>query len=169
MQLNSENSRRKLSISLTPLIDVVFILLLFFMLTSNFMPWRLIETNLPKQSASAADLEPIHTLLLKKNDGLIWYQEASFSLTDSKIIQEILVENKKAVFALQAESGVTLQTLISTADYLKLQGVQSISIANAFKVSNDNKVSSGDKESDDDKTKVSSDISSSSLPIKTGP
>lgn len=45
-------------ISLTPLIDVVFILLMFFMLTSSFIQWQQIELTTPRAPASAAAAEP---------------------------------------------------------------------------------------------------------------
>lgn len=40
--------RRSAIISMTPLIDVVFILLVFFMLASSFMTWRTLELNVAK-------------------------------------------------------------------------------------------------------------------------
>ena len=43
----SRGQRRRPLISLTPLIDVVFILLVFFMLASSFLDWRSIELNAP--------------------------------------------------------------------------------------------------------------------------
>lgn len=44
---------RRASISLTPLIDIVFILLVFFMLASNFMEWRAYDLGTPVQTAAA--------------------------------------------------------------------------------------------------------------------
>lgn len=45
-------------IGLTPLIDVVFILLMFFMLTSSFIQWQQIELKTPRAPAGAAAAEP---------------------------------------------------------------------------------------------------------------
>ena len=42
MQL-AESDRKKSLVNLTPLIDVVFILLIFFMLASNFVRWHVLE------------------------------------------------------------------------------------------------------------------------------
>jgi len=44
-KLADQSSRRKAIISLTPLIDVVFILLVFFMLASSFMDWRTLSLD----------------------------------------------------------------------------------------------------------------------------
>lgn len=47
-------------IRLTPLIDVVFILLVFFMLASSFLDWRAFEIAVPTEvSAPDIELEPI--------------------------------------------------------------------------------------------------------------
>ena len=44
-------------ISLTPVIDVVFILLIFFMLASNFNKVGQLEMNVSKESSQASDLD----------------------------------------------------------------------------------------------------------------
>ncbi len=53
--------RRRSSISLTPLIDVVFILLLFFMLASNFQDERTVALTASSQSKSN-DVNEIRTI-----------------------------------------------------------------------------------------------------------
>lgn len=45
-------ARRPIGIRLTPLIDVVFILLVFFMLASSFMDWRGFDLGLPPADAT---------------------------------------------------------------------------------------------------------------------
>lgn len=52
--------RRPTLIRLTPLIDVVFILLVFFMLASSFLDWRAFEVAVPADVAAPdLDVEPI--------------------------------------------------------------------------------------------------------------
>ena len=52
--------RRRAGIRLTPLIDVVFILLVFFMLASSFMDWRGFDLGLPSAEAKPdPDTPPI--------------------------------------------------------------------------------------------------------------
>lgn len=57
MKLALSAPRSKAKIGLTPLIDVVFILLLFFMLTSTFAERRTMQLSTPSQAASAADAD----------------------------------------------------------------------------------------------------------------
>jgi len=49
--------RPRRTISLTPLIDVVFILLVFFMLASNFFDWRAIELATPAAGSGGGAME----------------------------------------------------------------------------------------------------------------
>ena len=52
----AENTRQRSLISLTPLIDVVFILLIFFMLASSFVEWKFIELGINHTEPSPVDL-----------------------------------------------------------------------------------------------------------------
>ncbi|MGB0663437.1 MAG: ExbD/TolR family protein [Pontibacterium sp.] len=61
--------RRKVQLSLTPLIDVVFILLLFFMLTSNFIKWGALDMNAGAAKGKSASAAEVAVLWLKNNDG----------------------------------------------------------------------------------------------------
>ncbi len=55
MKLALSAPRSKARIGLTPLIDVVFILLLFFMLTSTFVERTAVDVSTPSTAPSAAD------------------------------------------------------------------------------------------------------------------
>ena len=55
MEISEEPKQRNL-ISLTPLIDVVFILLVFFMLASSFVEWKFIELGITKSETVALDI-----------------------------------------------------------------------------------------------------------------
>lgn len=134
MPLNLAPLKRKNAISLTPLIDVVFILLLFFMLTSSFVPWRIVDTPLSVTTDAPATPEERDNLILtlKQNNGQVWVNDEALSLSDTSAFQTLVSDNGDAVFIIQAEDGVTLQSLMSLADQLKLNGAETVSIANAF-------------------------------------
>lgn len=135
MPLKLEQPRRKQLIGLTPLIDVVFILLLFFMLTSSFVAWRTVDTPLaapaPDQVTEQDKQEPL-LFDLQANDGKVWFEGQAIALNDSDRIRDIVHNHPDRLFVLQAEEGVTLQSLMTLADQLKLQGAEKLSIANAF-------------------------------------
>lgn len=134
MKFHLSKPRRKQAISLTPLIDVVFILLLFFMLTSSFVPWRIVGTPLSVASDSkpVSDKPDIQVLRLKLNDGQVWYDGQAYSITDQTWLSSLVNEHQKGTFAIKADDGVSLQSLLHLADSLKENGAQTVSIANAF-------------------------------------
>lgn len=135
MPLNLSQPKRKNAISLTPLIDVVFILLLFFMLTSTFVPWRLVDTPL----SVASDVQDLPqekqdnlVLTLKQNDDQVWVDGRVLRFSDQSAFQTLIADHNEGIFVIKAEDGVTLQTLMHLADRLKLNGAKTVSIANAF-------------------------------------
>lgn len=134
MPLNLSQPKRKTAISLTPLIDVVFILLLFFMLTSSFVPWRTLDTPLAVASDKPMDKQEqdVQLFTLKQNDQEVWFDGQAYALSDSAWLDRLIAEHPKSTFAVQAEEGVTLQSLMVLADRLKQSGAKNISIANAF-------------------------------------
>lgn len=134
MPLNLSQPKRKQAISLTPLIDVVFILLLFFMLTSSFVPWRSVDTPLSVSSDEQVtpDKNDIVMLTLKQNDGRVWVNGDAHSLSDKAWLTALITDHKKGTFAISADKGVNLQSLMNLADSLKANGAKTVSIANAF-------------------------------------
>ncbi|MGB7390374.1 ExbD/TolR family protein [Marinomonas sp.] len=134
MPLNLSQPKRKTAISLTPLIDIVFILLLFFMLTSSFVPWRTVDTPLSVASdtPSAAKDNDIVLLTLKQNDQMVWLDGSAYAISDAAWFKKLITEHKKGTFAVSAEDGVNLQSVLNLADRLKENGAKTVSIANAF-------------------------------------
>ncbi|SBT16031.1 biopolymer transport protein ExbD [Marinomonas gallaica] len=135
MPLKLDQPRKKQLISLTPLIDVVFILLLFFMLTSSFVAWRVLDTPLSAPQAEVIpeqDRQDPAMFELRANDGLVWFDGQSIAVENSERIRSIVQDNQGRLFVLQAEDSVSLQSLMTLADQLKLQGAEKLSIANAF-------------------------------------
>ena len=134
MPLNLSQPKRKNAISLTPLIDVVFILLLFFMLTSSFVPWRIVDTPLSVASDVQTTPEEKDNLILtlKQNNDQVWIDGQAINSSDQSRFQTLVTDHNEGVFIIKAEDGVTLQTLMHLADRLKLNGAKTVSIANAF-------------------------------------
>ena len=104
---NSARRRRSL-ISLTPLIDVVFILLVFFMLASSFLDWRAIELD-PPQRAGNGDAMTGAMLVEVRGDGL--------RLAGQKIELPALVERLRQ----QADSDPDLRVMIRPGEGVSLQ------------------------------------------------
>ena len=97
-----KRARRKNPISLTPLIDVVFILLVFFMLASSFEKTRTVELQAPqkgKATAAQADTRPLKIKVVGANHYTITQQNYTLHTLEqflrNKTDQNILVQTEK--------------------------------------------------------------------------
>jgi biopolymer transport protein ExbD len=115
-------------ISLTPLIDVVFILLLFFMLSSTFTQWRQITISAPSQDTTAVTHEKLIVSLLS-NDGSIQIGEEQFYVSQTAKLASVINLNQDRLLVLEADNTVNTQTLVGFVDTVKQLGASHVSIA----------------------------------------
>lgn len=123
---NSARQRRAL-ISLTPLIDVVFILLVFFMLASSFLDWRAIDLTAPGRAGARAAMEG--ALLIEiRPDGLRLSGEiVSLDVLGARVAQRVSVLPEQRVLVRPAP-GVSLQHAVRVLDRLTISGVTRMSL-----------------------------------------
>jgi len=128
MLLNIDTqSRRKNMISLTPLIDVVFILLLFFMLSSTFSKWHRIELQTPVSSESQTP--ELVLLTIRSQQGEIQFGDELVSITNNVKLQQKISQYSKSSLVLSASKGITIQAVVHVMDALKKAGANKISYA----------------------------------------
>ena len=115
--------RRRALIGLTPLIDVVFILLIFFMLASRLGDWR----GLPVVSAPGGDGGGMAgaVLLELRADGL----RLSGAPLDAAALAASLPSGRRVL--LRAGDGVTMQALTALLDRLEALGVRDVTLLEA--------------------------------------
>lgn len=128
MQLEAGKRQRVVRVSLTPLIDVVFILLLFFLLSSTFIQWRELTVAAP---GPVADSEP-KTLLkieLMNAQGAIQVDSQTFASADAARLSKLVAAHPDTVFAIDARDGLSTQAMITLADRLQQAGARHVSLA----------------------------------------
>ncbi len=127
MLLNIQQPKRKQAISLTPLIDVVFILLLFFMLSSSFIQWR--QIKLPASTEAEKTSNELVIVSLLSGGELFSFEGKQHKVSDMNSLMALVNQNPDAVYALEVEKQVTTQALIRLLDNLKLAGAKQVSLA----------------------------------------
>ena len=116
----------KSSISLTPLIDVVFILLLFFMLSSRFQQDQGITLQLPKPIPTVAGPETIKPLRVSvEANGLLLFAGELFSA--EQLTARFPLRSRKGV-SIAADTEITTQQLVTAMEELKTQGLRHIKL-----------------------------------------
>nr|WP_081812335.1 biopolymer transporter ExbD [Hyphomonas chukchiensis] len=115
-------------IGMTPLIDVVFILLLFFMLTSTFADRRSMDLATPALS-SAPDVADKVIVLDLGAEGLRFNGEPLTLESIDDTLHTRLATGHPV--SLQVAAGIPLETSVSVMDALKASGARSIALRNA--------------------------------------
>lgn len=119
--------RRRALISLTPLVDVVFVLLVFFMLSLSFLDWRAID---PSASGRAdADTSMEGALLIEvRREGLFLSGEiVSLEVLGARVSDRVSERSDQRV-VVQPEPGVSLQQAVQVLDRLTASGVTRVSL-----------------------------------------
>ena len=119
--------RPKQLISLTPLIDVVFILLLFFMLSSTFSRSQQIELKTASAGEKQQQTKSVNAVLLSDNE--ITLSGVSYHPASTEFSRELtkLVTDNKPVY-LTAAKDVEIQQLISLIDRMHETGISNLNL-----------------------------------------
>lgn len=116
-------------IGLTPIIDVVFILLIFFMLATNFQTFNKTDIALSKESASIAESEKKIFLIEFDNEGIFKLNDQLLDLDQIK--SQILTSKKEKedymVIAKPAKN-VDVQLILSLIANLKASEINNINL-----------------------------------------
>lgn len=127
MLANPQTRRRNL-ISLTPLIDVVFILLVFFMLASNFLEWRSINLEPPAKSTGAARGMEGTLLIEIREDGLRLSGRPVTETELAELVADHLQESPDRSILVKPAPPVTLQETVKVLDILTAAGASNTSL-----------------------------------------
>ncbi|MBN2346893.1 MAG: biopolymer transporter ExbD [Candidatus Aminicenantes bacterium] len=127
MRLQSRR-RRKAAITITPLIDVIFMLLLFFMITSTFLEQPGIKLELPAARAEPVP-EPQEYVLSVDRRGTLFLNRQAVALEGLEAeIRRALPKMKDAALVLKADREVSHGLVVRLMDLAKRGGVKKLII-----------------------------------------
>lgn len=126
-RLATEPRRRRNLIGLTPLIDVVFILLMFFMLASSFLDWRAIELD-PPQRAGSGEAMTGATLVEVRASGLRLAGEPIELPTLVQRLREQADNDPDRRVLIRPAEGVSLQRTVDVLDRLDTADIDNVSL-----------------------------------------
>ena len=135
-QAGRRSEKRSGRLSLTPLIDCVFILLVFFMLQTNFLRPRAIEFS---QSASSSQINsetPLIAIELRL-DGTVWLNGVGSSREGLAIYAASLSDPNQTRVMLAVDPQVKLQAAVDVMDMLNGNQIFNISLAAARRFEDD--------------------------------
>ena len=123
---------RKGQLDIAPLVDVVFLLLLFFMLTSNFVLQTGIKVSLPKAITSEV-LSGENLVIAVSGQDLLFLNEQPITINElTARLKEAAAEKRSLL--LKADSSASLGRVVEIWDMCRQAGVPQINIATNQKV-----------------------------------
>ncbi len=131
--INVRNSarmrRREAEVNMSPLIDLVFLLLIFFMVTTSFVRETGVEVSRP--SASTATLTKSGNILIAvSQDGDIFFDKKKIDIRSVRsYITRALAENPEGSVVIIADRVSHTGMVIKVMDQCRLAGAKQISIA----------------------------------------
>ena len=124
---NNARQRRRVLISLTPLIDVVFILLVFFMLASSFLDWRAIDLTVPGRAAAGTSMKGVMLIEIRPEGLRLSGETVSLEALGSRVAKRVSEQPDQRVLV-RPEPGVSLQQAVQVLDRLAVAGVTRMSL-----------------------------------------
>lgn len=119
----------KEDIDMTPMLDVVFILLIFFIVTASFVKEAGIDVNRP-EAATAVKKQRANILVAISDKGDIWINKRKVDIRAVQAnIERLKAENPQGTVVIQADKKSTTDTLIKVMDAARAAGVFDVSIA----------------------------------------
>jgi len=132
MQLSNGRPRR-VALDLTPLIDVVLMLVLFFMLTTTFVLSPGVQVDLPQGSSLQQPRESDAIITITK-DAAVYFQDAQVSLeTLQAVLQRAKSQQPGLRVVIKADTLVQHGRVVEVMDMAKLVGIERLAIATAPK------------------------------------
>ena len=123
-----------ISINITPLIDIVFLLLVFFMLATSFIQKSTIEINLSSGKTVKIDNAKNTAVVILNKKGLIYLNNKLIKVTNIRNeINNIVKKNPKYRILIKSHKKVPVQKVIRLIEEVRLAGTDNIKLENLEK------------------------------------
>jgi biopolymer transport protein ExbD len=117
------------SIDLTPMIDVTFIMLIFFIVTATFIKEAGIDVNKPEAETATVKEKANILIAIDRNDR-IWIDQRQVDIRSVRPnIERLHAENPQGSVVIQADRESKTETLIAVMDASRQAGVYNVAIA----------------------------------------
>jgi len=125
MQADDEES----SVDITPMLDVVFIMLIFFIVTATFIKEAGIDVDKP-EAATAVVQEKASILVAIDAEDNVWINRRQVDVRSVRsIIERLHAENPKGTVVIQADGNSRNEVLVQVMDASRRAGVYDIALA----------------------------------------
>ena len=132
MKFSSHNPEEDASINLTPLIDVVFLLLIFFMVSTTFDTTSQLKIKLPEASENKQANDPHGLNIVIDAEGRFFLNSRELASQKSEALKVAIqraLDGKDRPIIIQSDAKSPVQSLVTAMDVVGRLGLTQVSIA----------------------------------------
>ena len=124
-----QSAEDEAAIDLTPMLDVVFIMLIFFIVTASFIKEAGVEVNRPEASTSDPK-DNVNILIAITGNDEVWMDGRRIDVRAVRAnVERLHAENPKGAVVIQADNTSTTETVVKVLDASREAGVLDVSLA----------------------------------------
>jgi len=132
MQFRPQTQEEETSVNLTPLIDVVFLLLIFFMVSTTFDSTSELKIELPEASANSPVKQGNLTIMIDPQ-GFYYINSKRLKNQSSELLllelHRLIGNKKETPVVIQSDAKSPVQSLVTAMDVVGQMGLTHLSIA----------------------------------------
>lgn len=126
---HTDNEADGSDIDITPMLDIVFIMLIFFIVTTSFVKESGITVSRPS-AQTAEEKKGSNILLAIRANGEIWIDRRAVDIRALRPnIERMKAENPEGAVIIQADEYSPTGLLVKVMDQVRLAGISNISIS----------------------------------------
>ena len=124
-----KKQKKNIDLNVAPLIDIVFLLLIFFMLTSEFTDFKTIDMISPNQSNAIIQKTKLPIIINLSEKGLIEIDDVSIALNDLPFtIKNKLKNSQNDKIVISTLNDTKINLLINIVDTIRSLGIENIAL-----------------------------------------
>lgn len=128
-RFSQKHNKEETEINLTPMLDVVFIMLIFFIVTTSFVKEAGIEVNRPS-AKSAQQKGKANILIAIRTNNEIWIDKRMVDVRSVRAnIERLKATNAQNSVVIQSDTESKTGILVQVMDQIRLAGIFNISIS----------------------------------------
>ncbi len=121
--------KKNIEINVAPLIDVVFLLLIFFMLASEFTDFKTIDMISPNQSSKDIPKTNLPIIVNLSKDGIITIDNKDVNLNNlAQTVEKKLNNKKENKIVISTPNETKINILIKIVDRIRSLGIENIAL-----------------------------------------
>ncbi|MCP4210755.1 MAG: biopolymer transporter ExbD [Halieaceae bacterium] len=124
---NRQAEADEAQIDLTPMLDVVFIMLIFFIVVATFLKEAGLDTNRPDSNQNPPETDATSIVVTITGDDQIWMENRRIDIRAVRAnIARLLASDPEQGFSVKTEAGASNKTLAAVVDQAREAGINQV-------------------------------------------